>query len=272
MSRFLVPSIAITMAVIFAPQSAAADLVPICGKSNPAGEQALATYKIVDGQKTDLAVGRRGSARLEIRLSPEGCLFEHRSKAPVRMVGFTHVFSSADAELTDQVRSFSQSTSRKNASAFIDVVKRTGVHPGKYSGTIEVDSEEAYGRTLSVPATVTFQDPRKWRVLLGPGILAAFLGTLIGWLKTAAAAKRKLRFKKWVSKKGNISAIILGCVAVVGVWVKEYLGDPTWGDTLQDWFALFSLMFAAMTAAVTTVTTATETVAARVADPADPLT
>jgi hypothetical protein len=130
----------------------------------------------------------------------------------------------------------------------------TLLHPGSYTGMINVVAGKDDAALVSVPVELTFRASR-WN-----GTLIAILGVLLGLavkvLSEAAAGQRatgvraRQALKSYVSQLSFPATLILAGVAGWLVFSQIYASDPDWGATSADTTKLLAGCFIAQMSSV----------------------
>ena len=225
-----------------------------CGQKSSGSEDVLiGDYRIQDDSSTTLPRGRRHTGEIEIRLSVEGC----RLAAGTQIHGYPHALSrGGDSIPRSALHVTAEATGNHAVSIFLRVT-RSGVAPGKYTGTLDLDNSEVFGHTLSVPVMVTVQARGAVVILLTTLLSVLVVGTGLVYLRLRGAGGKVGSVKQWITRPANLIGIGAGLAAAVGVWLTTYWTDPTWGtDVVGQWWKLVFLMGGAFIAALTAAGTA----------------
>jgi hypothetical protein len=247
--RLLTAAALLTAGLLACAAPALAATETDCGqKAKGTHEPLIGDYRIKDDTSTTLPLGRHQHGEIEIGLSVEGC----RLAAGTDIGGYPHALSRGDESIPRRALQVDATTTGNHAVSIFLQVTRSGVAPGKYTGTLDLDNNEVFGHTLSVPVTVTVQ-ARGWVwILLTTLVAVTIVGTALVYLRLRAAGANVGSLRHWITRAPNLIGIGAGLVAAVGAWFATYWNDPTWGtDPVGQWWGLVFLMGGAYVGAMT---------------------
>jgi hypothetical protein len=146
-------------------------------------------------------------------------------------------------------------------------VDRSGVEPGKYSGTLLLRATDSGAEiaTGAIPVAVMKQEaltgPRLfWNPLLLLA-LAAVGGTIFAWFRALALSgdeQKTVRQQRWIAPR-NLVAVGLGLGAGITAWNASYLSKPDFQMDAEAVLALLAVTAAAVVTAVLTFLKPSET-------------
>ena len=176
----------------------------------------------------------------------EGCTFA-KGAAP----SVTHRLFRRDDGVTIPENSITVSARATVDAAYVTVrINRRGVAPGNYKGAVIVDEESIFGHKLKVPMAVTAQYDSPWILGLIVFPLTAFAGGFTLWAKTPKRDATQQALGSYIV--AILFAAGTGLGAAAGIWISQYLNDPTWGSHLAvESFTLLGLMVGGFVAAAT---------------------
>jgi hypothetical protein len=238
LSVFAVATLALANGV--GPARSATD--PVCGTDSGSGV-ALATYQVQAGAPTTIDLGRGDDGTLVIPVTISGC----HPPADSLPQGFTERFVSGSREFPqDQIKVVRDLAARHRLVISV-TAKRGDVHPGTYTGNLDLDNAEVYGNALTIPVTITAEERPWWKVLIPTLALALVGGFFLLWLQSGGTGNAPIPFFGWLWRLRTWVAVGFGVAGAVGVWWKRYLDVSTW--TFAEFTALVTVMVVAFTGA-----------------------
>lgn len=235
---------------------------PACRSSE--GTAQPASFTLVEGQGTEIPLGRRERAEVELEFNVAGCRFAQETPLTVVPRLFRKDAATLDRKSVDVTAS-----ARGDEAVVTLTLRRDNAEPGRYLGAFALEPDYKLGQRVRVPLTVTVQYRDMKRLAWSVFPLTILLGTLIIFLKGLAAggADSFLRSFNWKGLALDAIAVGAGTVAALGAWRSGYLNNEIWGsgDPFWDGVDLLIVMVAAFIAAATVASIPTDAARQRIA-------
>lgn len=243
---------------LLAASPASGAQVPFCAPAAD-DEPAVATFTLVQGETTELAVDRRMTSSHEIEFAVTGCRF--RRSTPLGAT--TRLFRKGGASI-DPAHVGIEATALGDEAVLTVSVRRDGeTEPGRYEGAAVIEPASTLGQKVRVPMSITLQYRNMPRLALWTFLLTLVVGSAVVALRGLAAGGGKaflLPPYTPITIALDFLAAGAGMLAAFGVWKSEYFNNGTWGagDPFWDAVDLLIVMVAAFIAAATAATIATD--------------